>query len=867
VPLYYGEMNAKQSSFIDHMRNIALAKDIDNSITSNIDRSIAANAYSIESINSRLVDMQIASSNAMFNNTQDMIQSFHSGLSGVSSQLKSGFSGVSSQIQSGFSHMSRQLGEMNASMNMSFAAMNSAVRESSEDICNKLDTLNEIQSNPSKTKARELFKIASEYYDKKAFAEAEIKLLEATKENMIDYFAWLLLGKTYFFGMSVNPLGEIRTVIDLDKAIDAVKNAATYISNEISVKPSKEARVIAGEIYFYLGIFLQTKAMDKLHAQNIEECNNYLNQAIRSYSLSWDYSAKILEALYKRASCKSLLGDVRGAIMDLETVILQDRNYCLKVCIDPDFFNMIGQFTALIKKLKNEKYIPAKNDYDQIKTILPELDSLGVEINVAIPEKFTEEASYFEVLDYSKEFRRLVLMLKKALTGKIAAIVEVRRQEDLRLEIEKNKQQKVIRLKEEMQARKKADEKEKKDEFIRLFGVIENKVTCYKGNNEDITIFDGITTIGQRAFYKEKENKKEKTIWNINIPTSVTIIEESAFEGNSLNSIKIPEGVKTIRKRAFSNNRLTNITLPTTITHLEEGVLSKNYLTSVTIPKGVTIIGDSAFENNKLNNIKIPEGVKTIRKRAFSNNRLTNITLPTTITHIGSSAFSGNELTNITIPPNMKSIESALFRDNCLTKITISEGIEVIGAYAFANNNITEINIPKSVKIIEACAFYNNQLTNLIISEGVIYIKSKAFFNEYDGIVGPYEYMKTKNNKKNNFKKINIPKSVKTIGLGAFFNKEDYFDDDRSYSPKMYHPEKAFSKIEKKYSQSRIIISIGSDVNLGVKDEIDDSKIKTSLPFGFDKYYNDNGKRAGKYTFGDNGYIGYYGLINKKTET
>jgi len=373
VPLYYDQATAEQLSYFDYRQKIAMTRDIADSIASNTDRSIEANAFFTESINSRIVDAQIASTNAMYNNTQDMIGAFHSG-----------FSGVSNQLQSGFSSVSRQIGVMGANMSMAFAALNSAVQKSAQAICDKLDTMNDILNNPSLTKTRELYRRAQVNYDKGFYEETRDDLLEALASNKTDYFSWFLLGKTYLFGE-----GEFSNVIDLDKAVDALKNTVKFITPD--ARKQEEARIMAAEMCFFLGLAQQTKAMDTLHEHNEADCRSFLEQAGGSYSQSCNYSTQMLEARYNRARCKALLGDAQGAIADLETLVLQDRNYCIKVCLDNDFLCIGEEFTALIKKLKKAAFISAKKNYDHIKTLLPELASFRGTTKITVPATFTEE--------------------------------------------------------------------------------------------------------------------------------------------------------------------------------------------------------------------------------------------------------------------------------------------------------------------------------------------------------------------------------------------------------------------------------------------------------------------------------------------
>ncbi len=152
------------------------------------------------------------------------------------------------------------------------------------------------------------------------------------------------------------------------------------------------------------------------------------------------------------------------------------------------------------------------------------------------------------------------------------------------------------------------------------------------------TLPEGVTSIGERAFYKCS------SLTSITIPEGVTSIEGAAFYGcSSLERITIPEGVTSIGEYAFA--------------------WCEN-LTAITIPEGVTSIGDYAFEG------------------CIS---LTSITLPASVTSIRDWAFYGcSNLTAITIPEGVTSIgEYAFERCSSLTTITIPEGVTSIGEYAF----------------------------------------------------------------------------------------------------------------------------------------------------------------------------------------
>ena len=391
MPVYYDQSIAGQLAYKDYQQKVAMTRDITGAIADNINRSIAANAIFAGEIQSTLVNNQIAAENAMYNNTQAMIGTFNSG----------------------FSDVSRQIGSMSANMSMAFAALNTTVQQSAQAIYDRLDNMNDILNNPSLTKSRELFRRASVNYNKGFYEEARNDLQDALASNKTDYISWFLLGKTCLFGA-----GEFSNVIDLDAAVDALKNAVKYITPD--ARKQDEARVMAAEMCFFLGLAQQTRAMDALHSKNKEDCRRYLEQAVGSYSQSWDYSAQMLEARYNRARCKALLGDAQGATADLEALILQDRNYCIKICADNDFSGIGVEFAALIRKLKKDAFIPAQKDCERLKALLAELAALGGITEVTVPATFTEELPYFDVLDYAGDFKRKIPIVEKAIAEKKA---------------------------------------------------------------------------------------------------------------------------------------------------------------------------------------------------------------------------------------------------------------------------------------------------------------------------------------------------------------------------------------------------------------------------------------------------------------
>ena len=228
---------------------------------------------------------------------------------------------------------------------------------------------------------------------------------------------------------------------------------------------------------------------------------------------------------------------------------------------------------------------------------------------------------------------------------------------------------------------------------------------------------------------------------NIEIPEGVTSIGDSVFSGyKNLKNLKLPQGIKSIGKKAFLFcSRLTNLELPEAITSIGAAAFSGcSSLTDLKLPKRLTSIQYDAFSFcNSLTNLELPQGITSIGEKAFSFCKgLTNLELPKGVKSIGASAFEKCiSLSEIKLPEGLTSIGSNAFYDcSSLSEIKFPEGLTSIGDSAFSSCNLSNIEIPKNVTIIGNHAFQANiwlkEFKHGKITYSIEYPKSDWFYGK-----------------------------------------------------------------------------------------------------------------------------------------
>ena len=302
----------------------------------------------------------------------------------------------------------------------------------------------------------------------------------------------------------------------------------------------------------------------------------------------------------------------------------------------------------------------------------------------------------------------------------------------------------------------------------------------------ELSIPDGVTSIGQYAFYGFAGLTK------ITVPNSVKSIAWSAFENCPIESATIP----TLAISYVLNKNLKEVVITGGEIIEDSTFRDCTSLTSITILAHVTSIGDAAFMNcASLTSITMPSSVTDIGWRAFSDcSSLTNIVIPDSVTSIGESAFSDcASLTSITIPNSVTSIGVSAFK-GCTKLVTVDFGensqLKLIRHYLFEGcTSLRNIEIPSGVWGIAAYAFNGcNSLRSIIIPSSVdeignlvfkdctmlkeVYITDITAWCElkfYDSFANPLSNGATLYLNGKPFTKLVIPESMTSIGSYVFY--------------------------------------------------------------------------------------------------
>lgn len=301
-----------------------------------------------------------------------------------------------------------------------------------------------------------------------------------------------------------------------------------------------------------------------------------------------------------------------------------------------------------------------------------------------------------------------------------------------------------------------------------------------------------VVAVGKRAF-------QDAEVTSVQLPNTVRVIRDMAFNASSLESIDMGTGIEEILDGAFSVCRsLKSVSeIPATCYNFDtNGVFMMNdLLTAINVSpdnpcyksvdgvvftkSGRTIL---AYPNGKGTEYDIPEGVDTIGHNFLNTNQdMTRISFPSTLKVVGRSAFTyctqmetnnlpdgvyqiyTNAFSNCrkmktSVPASITYLAMTAFNNcYCVTDATISNKLTMWGSQTFASNNaMTKLTImpdPETITEIPQFAFQNSpKITEIVVPEGYTKIGASAFSN-CKGL-----------------KLVDLPSTLTTVEVTAFSN-------------------------------------------------------------------------------------------------
>lgn len=224
------------------------------------------------------------------------------------------------------------------------------------------------------------------------------------------------------------------------------------------------------------------------------------------------------------------------------------------------------------------------------------------------------------------------------------------------------------------------------DVTIEDISKISNRVfaDCKSLEKLTINVVDGPTSVSSALV---KGCKNLQTVVFTGRTKNLTVIKAAAFkETKNLNTISLPDTIKTISKEAFYNSGIENIHLP----------------------ENLKQIGTMAFAKSGLKNIVIPNKTKGLGKYAFLDcEELTEATLPESVTKIPSGIFEKCYNLKTVNAPNVNTVcEHAFYDCRNLEAFDFSK-LQSLGPMAFAYTGIRKAVFSDKFSELGVSVFYS----------------------------------------------------------------------------------------------------------------------------------------------------------------
>lgn len=399
------------------------------------------------------------------------------------------------------------------------------------------------------------------------------------------------------------------------------------------------------------------------------------------------------------------------------------------------------------------------------------------------------------------------------------------------------------------------------------FGNLSNMATLSLG--KDVTSFGTGQFAGKPSLMTitvDPENTALKVIDGALLSADGTTLYACT---NDKEYYRVPDGVTTIYRCAFSGNDNLKTIDFNQVTNIDSYAFLDAGLTEVYVPATVTTMGSGVFRAPNIESVEF-YGTNLATQTFYGCTQLKKITIGSTVQKIGMNVFygcssietvyydaanaTGSKLlqnvtatgVTLTIGPNVQSIYNDFLNDTTtmVDELIIGEGQPFsIGARAFKGcSNITELNDTYDrIVSIESEAFMNSGLTGtLILGNGVKTIGLTSFKGTsitkliIEGSESGVSIKGAGANTNGAFANLEtlttvVGRNIKEVGWGAFYGCSNLVAIDLSGSPNLNQPATTYYQSPFKEIANNSIIYLNNSANSLTTYHYDTSK--TSIAY------------------------------------
>lgn len=294
------------------------------------------------------------------------------------------------------------------------------------------------------------------------------------------------------------------------------------------------------------------------------------------------------------------------------------------------------------------------------------------------------------------------------------------------------------------------------DVVIEDISKINNRVfaDCKSLKKLTINVADGPTSVPS-ALVRGCENLQ--TVVFTGRTKNLTVIEAAAFkETKNLNTISLPDTIKTISKEAFYDSGIENIHLPENLRQIGTMAFARSGLKDIIIPNKIKKLGEYAFYNCiELTAVTLPESVTKIPSGIFEECcSLKTVNVPNVDT-ICDHAFYGCKNLETFDFSKLQSLDLMAFAYTGIREAVFSDKFSQLGISAFHHcknlqtvdmkackiqeipyqcfcfcKGLKDVQLPQDVTAFDNSCFLRAKLNKLTINAGT-YVGNNAFSKSF----------------------------------------------------------------------------------------------------------------------------------------